>query len=299
MPAYNNDGNLIQVASRPDPTRFLDCIDNVVFMPDGQGPDRSWTVPAADLGVWFAAYQTCFMETMGAADGRNLHRLYNREVLLSGNGLGENMAEFDELATRVREQRLGLIWNLPLAEFVTLSAELVHRVDGGLLPSISVLVMDDGAQLDRDDCCAAFDSLANASCQLQLVGELKTLEQLGVMDLASINRANITHNPRNLPLLGGLMRSSRIRPCRSRFRLFVGPDGRIYPCVPMIGLPRCALGTIHQPVAEIFAGKGTMLDLDHLAQNGPQLRQPIAGTSETGLPLECELHRETIRREMV
>jgi hypothetical protein len=85
-------------------------------------------------------------------------------------------------------------------------------------------------------------------------------------------------------------------PCSERFQIYIAPDGVIYPCKGLIGIPSCMLGTIYDRIENtvLAGGKDSLLDFRNLAKSGPKIQLDDIISEFGDLEPICFFHRNHI-----
>ena len=81
-------------------------------------------------------------------------------------------------------------------------------------------------------------------------------------------------------------------PCAKRFMFVINSDGLIYPCMGLVGIDSCSIGTIQQPLPVVWeAMKHHSLNLDSLARIGPNIDKFKIASEGVNLGSVCQAHR--------
>ena len=268
---------------------------SVVLFPESQEEDNSWGVSVDDLCRWLREYQSWFVEECGWAEGRNLHLRYHREVLLSGRKILEEKNGTQEISDCLKAIGLPLSLSTTLLDVISHYSALTDLLRIGAFSSISIDIPSMGFPFDESACKKVFQSLADEGISLGLKGNLQTLRTLGILQMDSLNQKTITFRPAISAERSEAIQTSWTRPCHNRFFVFVNSAGELFPCNPLTGIRSCRMGTIWQPLLDTALGGGDYsMDLRMLAQKGPFVRQEMECLGESGMPLDCILHRNMV-----
>ena len=84
-------------------------------------------------------------------------------------------------------------------------------------------------------------------------------------------------------------------PCTKWFGFVVNYDGLIYPCMGLVGIESCSIGTIQQPLPVVWETmKCHSLNLEQLARQGPKLDLVNVASEGLNFGSICEAHRHEI-----
>jgi len=141
------------------------------------------------------------------------------------------------------------------------------------------------------------DAVLSGNVSLTLVGSPAYWRSTGLLDTAAFNSKQPTiifreesHDQPNPMRLSKPAVGVGKNPCGMRFRLFVTPDGLIYPCDGLAGSQQFAIGNLWQDGLDRHVGSD---ELAELAENGPSVTRSDLQTPDTprDVPAVCRLHR--------
>lgn len=250
----------------------------------------NFSVPAQTLGIWIGAYDQWYKSALGVNDGRRLHLLYHREVSIVGPDLLRLRTAVNVVAKAAATAGLGCSVSLPLSELIEDEIQFDELVATAQITTIGVIV-DDDTTFDAAAVSHAVSRIVRNKGHISFIGAYERLQELRLLDHPDVSGTQLTIHPKaqygipQIPL-------SAVLPCFGRFRLYVDPEGDIYPCLGLCGVRSARLGSVLQPISETsLAGADYPLDLGALAHYGPNLRASAPTNRLTGLPWACERHR--------
>lgn len=266
---------------------------SVIFLLDAAGDDFS--VPTDRLIAWIDEMNQWYVDVTGISEGRNLHFAYHRSIELIAPRLMDFADKIERIGLSCRQMGYGFAVTVSIDEALARRDELERLVESGALHHLGISLFDGSPETDAA-ARELVETLTTTSLQLALLGSLAVQKRIGLLSSPRVNRADITLYPATVAP-GSIDSGADIRqPCANRFRLYVQADGRIFPCLGLVGRPQAVLGSVYQPIAETaLAGLPYALPIDRLAIEGPaaeDLGDPVADTA--GLPVACARHRATI-----
>lgn len=275
-------------------TRLLERLKSVAILLQPNVTRDDYEPSTDQLLRWLISYDSWFKEAFGIDHGHRLFSLYNREVALFG-------AEILTLPDKLKNISSSAI-SFGYAVSITAEITELHKYfsvvqelcSGSLLSSLGVIIegTDDPELLIP--VVDFMNDLINLRRPIGLIGSMSSLRRHGLLSIQSINATDITIYPAseyNNSLVVSLP-ANPVKPCGTRFRLYVDNDGHIYPCLGLIGLTDYALGHICDDFGiTAFASGCYRLDLPKLMHAGPKLQMEVKDQRFTSLPLICEQHR--------
>lgn len=128
--------------------------------------------------------------------------------------------------------------------------------------------------------------------QVGLVGDINSMQYLGLLTDPIICGSNVTIYPHDTAWAArGVQRSlTQARPCFERFRVFIDPEGNIYPCLGLMVDDIGAFGHISNWPEQNFDLASHSIDLDALARHGPIGPEMTVHRRSEIIPLICERH---------
>ncbi|WP_299481476.1 hypothetical protein [uncultured Roseibium sp.] len=260
--------------------------------PDGKG----WVTPADRLGDWLNHYNLYFLTSAGISEGHNLHWLYHREVTVKGEDLYRLPDELKRLNQRITDLSMVMTWLVSLTELMQLTQPAEETIKDLGLGSICLSIAEEERGLVNAQCAKCIEDLCDAGIGLSIIGRTDALQEIGVFGGDPMSKASVTLIQRRL---GGdveeLPRIGRTRPCKTRLHFVLDARGLIYPCMGLVHIPSCALGTIDDDLAELVDEREHQaFDLGTLIERGPDLPEVLEEKLPDGVPIDCYAHRRQI-----
>ena len=263
-------------------------------MTSGQGDDLA--LPLGAIRDWIAWYDEWYKTALSIYEGRWLHLLYNREIAFVGPGILGAAKALRDTAAVALARGIGVSVAVDLAEAIEDVDRFLGLIEGPEFNHVGLRVLD--IDLERASQYREFIErvIENPNVRVGIIGAAEAVREMGLLDSAVYNRADITLYPTGSLTAEALPQpESPVRPCALRFRLHIGDDGAIYPCLGLMDLPGAALGFVGS-VSEGLAllGEPYPLNLAALAEQGPKLAATPPFERWLGLPPTCEQHRREL-----
>jgi hypothetical protein len=285
----------------PGPDGLLQCFGSVTVLLEKTtgGPAMQerepFTVGIGSLVEWLERYQRWFTEKAGVHEGHNLHRLYHREVLITGAGTAACPGAVLTVASAVRRLGLAFAWNLELHEALTCRDKVLKILHRGEVDALGLQIATSLDSFDSFSALRLLEEIAASRIRLGLIGDVQVLRRIGALECEAINAVGISIYPVRAGKRAEGPNYLPIQACASRFRLYVAADGLVYPCLGLMGLPQFAVANLNEQwERSVLAGVSYPLDLSWLSHSGPGLPLNIGEPPSSSLPLVCELHRMSL-----
>lgn len=251
-----------------------------------------FTVKIRSLLGWLEQYQRWFIEKAGVHEGHNLHRLYHREVLVTGAGAAAYPDVVVAIASAVRRLGLTFAWNVELLEALKWRDNVFKILHGGHVGALGLQIPSSLDSFDSLSALRLLEEIAASRMKLGLIGDVQVLRSTGALRSDPINAVDISIYPATARKGAKGPNYLPVQACASRFRLYVAADGLVYPCLGLIGLPQFAVAGLNEHwERSVLAGMSYPLDLNGLSRFGPGLPLDIGEPPKSSLPLVCQLHR--------
>lgn len=270
------------------------CFRSAAFLAPGQGDDLS--VPVSVLCDWIDGLDSWYKESLGLAEGRNLHLLYHREFSLVGNDLISAAGRLKAFGQTAYRLGFGASVTVDLVEAMVFEDTFHDLIRGGLYNQVVFRVLDSGGPVNGDATAFIERVIEESNVGVGFIAPVQALRDIGLLDSPVFNRSDMTIIP-----VGGLLVDAAtvppnpVAPCLARLRLYVDEGGFIYPCLGLVGVPGAELGSVYDEFEDTaLGGRPYPLDLTRLAMSGPCLREPASGERLSGLPWICERHRMAV-----
>jgi len=248
-----------------------------------------------DICDWIQRYDEWFKHLM-VADPSKLGLSYHREVSISDRvplAMADKLIEIGLVS-----KSIGLGFSISVDLDDPDIDNIFDVLDSGALTGLGILVplpvvMGTWTAEERKRWLEKLKGIFSRQILVGLIGSVASLRDMGVLSLESVNASNVTIYPFDLDWLtrDNKISYSKSGGCFSRFRVFVDPDGMIYPCVGFLTAEMGALGSIYEPIeSTVFGGAPCKFDLSDLAREGPKNHQLPTVRRAANLPLICERH---------
>lgn len=260
--------------------------------PDGKG----WVTSADRLGDWLSHYNLFFLTAAGISEGHNLHWLYHREVTVKGEDLYRLPDELKRLNQRITDLSMSMTWLVSLTELLQLQQPAEEAIKALGLGSVCLSIAEEERGLVSAQSAKCIEDLCDSGIGLSIIGRTDALQEIGVFAGDPLSKSSVTLIQRRL---GGdleeLPRVGRTRPCKTRLHFVVDAHGLIYPCMGLVHLPVCALGTIDDDLSELVDGREHQaFNLGRLIERGPELPEVLEEKLPDGVPIDCYAHRRQL-----
>ncbi len=294
---------------------FYQEFRSITLILDSKITDCRLPIPINVLLEWLSSYESWWTKTTGINRGKNLHLLYWRYVTCRGSRLLRFIPELLEIASI--SSKMGCIFavEIDLNESLDQRKLFDELINSGKVGELSIDVKITNKKYELAEYLSLIETVVKKGIFLNLMGPLDFWKDLGILDSPVLNSSSF----KIIPSMTKKMKySSRItqqtlfdsktrkhtesigmysfNPCSERFQIYIAPDGVIYPCKGLIGIPSCMLGTIYDRIENtvLAGGKDSHLDFRNLAKSGPKI-QFDDFTSEFGdLEPICFFHRNYI-----
>ena len=226
-----------------------------------------------DFARWLRRYDEEFKTCVIAEERLDL--LYHRSLSIVAAGVSMTVYLVQELCPLAHELGLAPAIHVRIRDFASQSADFRDLLR---LCSPGTIVLDAQDLKCPEDAGVGHDlarAVLDVGVSLSLAGPPQYWRATGLLAAAAFNakQPTIIFDDRTLRsrYAGRTQYEEAIggkNPCMARLRLFVTPDGLIYPCQALVGSKSFAIGDIRgHGLAAHVAGD----DLSDLARNGPKL----------------------------
>lgn len=279
----------LRAATRASPA-VVDRLKSATFLLDTRASALSPSVDA--IAQWIPVYAQWFEELCGIAQGRGAHHLYDRELSFVGDGVIAYPSDLLRLAGVVRPLGFAFSVSATAEEVVTQATVLQELLESGLVTSVGV-VFSPGVEVDYRRAVAAMEGVVARGVSLGIVGDVKAFRR-HVFSSRALSAADLTWYPSpETPFVVEVREP--VRQCHSRLRLHITSSGDIFPCLGLVGIEGASLGNIRDPISRTgLSDQGVLSLLDHWHRHGPDISVPASSSSNLGLPVMCQLHRDSL-----
>lgn len=249
------------------------------------------------IGNWLYRFDEWYRAEAGINEGNNLHFLYKREVTISAHRLLAKISELENLLISCLQCGFYVSLRISLEECYEFSSALEKLTE----QFKNLLLIIDASQATSTSLPANFvtslvESLVLKKIRLTFIGSVSFWLDSG------ISRSQIVGETVYdiVPKLRERKRNcwGDYNPCTKWFGFVVNYDGLIYPCMGLVGIESCSIGTIQQPLPVVWeAMKRHSLNLEQLASQGPKLELANIASEELNFGSICEAHRYEIQRK--
>ncbi len=249
------------------------------------------------IGNWLYRFDEWYRAEAGINEGNNLHFLYKREVTISAHRLLAKISELENLLISCLQCGFYVSIRISLEECYEFSYVLEKLTE----QFKNLLLIIDASQATSTSLPANFvtslvESLVLKKIRLTFIGSVSFWLDSG------ISRSQIVGETVYdiVPKLRERKRNcwGDYNPCTKWFGFVVNYDGLIYPCMGLVGIESCSIGTIQQPLPVVWeAMKRHSLNLEQLASQGPKLELANIASEELNFGSICEAHRYEIQRK--
>jgi hypothetical protein len=254
-----------------------------------------------DFAIWLRRYDEEFKKCVVTEPRLDL--LYHRSLLIVAAGASMTAHLVRELCPLAHELGLAPAIHARIRDF---AGEMAAFRELLRLCSPGTVVLDahdvdclGGASVGHDLASAVLDE----GVALSLVGPPQYWRSTGLFGATAFNakQPTITFADRTLRSRHAARRFHQgiggKNPCMGRLRLFVTPDGLIYPCQALVGSKSLAIGDIRSDgLVNHVAGE----DLGELYKNGPRLTgvEPVDDELPAIAPAICILHKRQLEAKL-
>ncbi|MDE5083504.1 MAG: hypothetical protein O4808_07025 [Trichodesmium sp. St17_bin3_1_1] len=250
------------------------------------------------IGNWLHRFDEWYRAEVGINENNNLHFLYKREVAISAHRLLAKIPELENLLISCLQCGFYVSLRISLEECYKFSAALEKLTE----QFKNLLLIIDASEatptsLPQTFVISLVESLVLKKIRLTFIGSVSFWLNSGISRSQVVGETVYDI----VPKLRERKRNcwGDYNPCTKWFGFVVNCDGLIYPCMGLIGIESCSIGTIQQPLPVVWeAMKFHSLNLDQLASQGPKLDLVNAASEDLNFGSICEAHRyEIISKE--
>ncbi|MBL0521100.1 hypothetical protein JD523_09305 [Aeromonas enteropelogenes] len=265
---------------------FIKCIED--------GPSR-WLIPPSKIAAWIEDYNDYFIKAAGILEGDNFHWLYRREIIIKGNGMHRTLEEFKLIADIVSSKSISLTWLITLSELAALPDDVDSFIENIGIGTLCISIDELEKGLITEKIINKILLVCKSKIGLTIIGDVNAILKSGLLDYREINESSVTLINRFLGSAKKIACKCRRCSCDTRLHLVIDEDGKIYPCIGLIKVPYCSLGTIDDHIEKIFSGVNCKaLDFEMLSMNGPDLPAVMEVEVLDGIPVDCYLHKKNL-----
>lgn len=246
------------------------------------------------IADWLCRFDQWYKEELGINKGINCHLMYNRVLSISGQLLLANISSVRQLINS--GQQCGFLVSLIIhigecLEFSHELGELTNQFKG-----LSLIINSNNSYNFSTEkglvnsVLPILENLASKKISLTFRGSLPFWMETGIFQSDIISETSY----RLVPTKKEISRSffGSYNPCAKKFQFVITSDGSIYPCLGLVGIESCRIGTIRQPLAIIWEEvQKHPLNLEELACQGPQLYEFNGQQENLQFGSICEAHR--------
>ncbi|MDO4732112.1 MAG: hypothetical protein Q4B50_01150 [Bacillota bacterium] len=256
--------------------------------PDEAGSDFS--LPGESICDWLRRYEQWFDQNCGLSEKKRGLLLYGRNISISGTGLLQRKAALKNLLRKLTEMNQSISLHLNFREIYEDFSFLEEICGESGIGSLGLSVDNKLLSLPEEEMEAFLQKLRGLRRSLILFGSMDELRRLKLFSSPALNSTDLSVSL--YPEEDAEAPSVFVRPCANRLLLCIAPDGKLYPCLGLIGFEKFALGSIYDPDEEnLLPLEKHPLDLLRLRAEGPCLLHEDVIDSSTTLPWMCKLHR--------
>lgn len=238
---------------------------------------------------WLLRFDNWYKEETGINNDYNLHYLYNREISISGKSILENISSLDCLLNFCSQSDFILSIKLNLKECYEFYSELEILIDNFMPYSLVIEIENiDLQKYPPDFITCLIEKLVINKINLTFVGPISFWLEKGICNSLSLGARVYNIMPQSKNLKRQFF--GNYNPCAKKFVFVIDFDGLIYPCMGLVGIPSCSLGTIQEPLSVIWKlMKHHSLNIEKLAYQGPSL--DLLNIEQNDFTSICKAHR--------
>jgi hypothetical protein len=292
---------------------FYQEFKSITFILDSKITDTKLPIPMSIMLDWLSRYDTWWTKASGINKGKNLHLLYGRNVTCVGNRILRFGSDLLDIASLSSSK--GYIFGLEvgLNESLEQKKGLDKLVKSGKVGMLSLDARTKAKRYRQAEYLTLIEMILMNGISLNLLGSPYFWNEVGILDSPVLNSSSfrivpstvknkkyssdITRNNTSKPKMtyNGSKFSNSFNPCSERFRIYVGPDGCLYPCKGLVGIDSCAMGTVYDDLENTVLGgrKVSQLDFKSLAKSGPRLEFKDSMSDFKELEPICFFHRNS------
>lgn len=265
----------------------------VITWPE-EASDNSDTFRIEQFVDWMKSYDEKFKSHVVEIDRLDL--LYHRNLSIIAAGAARTRHLAQGICPAARELGLATIVHVRVQDFAGETASFEDFVQlchpGSIVLDAREAKFTGSTGIGRE----LADAVLSGDVALTLVGSPAYWRSMGLFDTVAFNSKQPTiiyrpdpGDPPHPARLAKTEAGGRKKACRTLFRLFVTPDGLIYPCQGLAGSQQLAIGSLSHVDLATHVGPDRLVEL---AENGPAISDSELQTPDTpGSPLACRLHR--------
>lgn len=255
----------------------------------------NFSVPVNRLVKWLIKYDAFFKDVLKINSGENLHTLYHRDVSIIGSGILHLWSLLGQIGYTARNIGFSYSLTIDSSKAIADRAYLDKFISLDVVNIIGLRADANFHSVPGRDFVDLVKTLIEKGMMVSLLGDVKAFQTTLILEQPFFNASDITIYPCNLMTVPeSSTKKYHVSPCYRRFRLYVDIDGMIYPCLGLVGLVNCTIGTVFADNGEIdITQRISNMPLELLAMKGPQIQFNDKQTRQTGLPFVCEVHRQS------
>ena len=241
---------------------------------------------------WIDAFCNWYKSTLNI-ELSNQYLLYNRTLHLAGNGLMRVAECFPRLHQVATENGMSFCVSLEINEYAAHEQEVLELISNKTLTHILLKIEKSSKSLDTATLNRLLETLLKQSIEVDFSGNIQQLLSLSLLDADLFNATDASIFPNQEDFLDDP--EFPLSPCNNQMGTFIDAFGRLYPCLPLMGISHARLGSIQEGLSDtVLAGKESLLDLGQLVHQGPGflVLGQEATTAPFHFPKKCRLHRQ-------
>lgn len=243
-----------------------------------------------DLTNWISNFDKWYKEETGISNNQNFHFLYHREIFISGYKLLANIHTLEYLLSSCSELDFLLSLRVDLDECYDFSVEL-EKLTNKFRFSYLIISADNISiqKYPPNFIISLAEKFAAKRIHLTFIGEISFWLDTGISQ-SPILGENIYEI---MPEVKELKKYywGDYNPCTKKFMFVINSDGLIYPCMGLVGVENCSIGTIQQSLSTVWETiKQHSLNIEKLAHQGPSLNI----SEDLNFENICEAHRYSL-----
>lgn len=247
-----------------------------------------------DIVKWLNSFDEWYRKETGINNSHNLHFLYHRELFISGHRLLANISALEYLLSSSSQLSLLLCLRVYLEECYEFFSEL-EMLTEQFKPSY--MIIDAGEisyqKYPPNFVISLIEGLALKKIHLSFIGPVSFWLDSGISRSQIVGETIYDIMPHFKKFKRHFW--GEYNPCAKRFMFVINSDGLIYPCMGLVGIESCSIGTIQQPLPVVWETmKHHSLNLEKLAPQGPKLELINVASEELNFGSFCEAHRYEI-----
>lgn len=244
------------------------------------------------LENWLSNFDEWYKKETDISNNHNLHFAYHRESCISGNQLLANFLMLEKFLLLCLQFGFTLSLRISLEECFEFTKEL-ELLTNNLRPLFLTIYTNDlNSEIisnSKSSVLTLIENLAEKRINLTFTGSVSFWLNTGITRSSILNTTVYDIVPQSRTLSREFL--GNYNPCAKKFMFVIDSNGFIYPCYSLVGIDSCRIGTIKQPLSEIWeAVKCHPLNLTQLEKQGPNIN---SFDISSGFENICELHRNS------